>query len=740
MHSAPRTLTLLLFSIAIILTVFNTVAFAQYGVSPSQSGMFFDDLRGRQSARAGTLEPDSAAEGVYSYDEGAFQGYEDETTDATQGARDIGAPLSNAGYTIYSKRNQGDYTQFSSPYPAAASFFAPTYTSDPFLGGRRNLKLGPVNLGFGLSSVLEYNDNITRAGTAPGTERLDDFILGTYLNISANWPVSESSSLSISTAVGFDRYFNHPEVQPFGGDFIVNLLPGSTISFDAMLGPVYIVVYDRMSVRPAAQNDFSINANDIFGVFQNDIGFGASWAINSSLQWSMNYMHSTARVLNDELSNGQQNLAGNNIQYQGNIFNRDMDSFMTSLAWSPHGTWTAGLEGNMTFVRYPADFQNNGVIASAGAFFATPIGKNTSIRIAGGMQAMEFDEPPRFERQVTTEELQESVNDAIAAQKGIEDAIRNLGGVNVDIDETLLADLATARDNLFKAADPTEMDGLRTQLNDLTSSLKTQIDQQIVSIDGRIAEIDRLLPLSGEPQVLENEKTNLNNQRNTLLANASRTQSGSVGNKLIESYNTANQRLQDNLRLVSSNRDNSDLSDFYANFTLSNRLTSRISHALTLGHESALNTTSNYITADFASYGIGFIMWRGSRLAISGYYERASESGGLEQLVIDENNIVQNVSSREDLEQMGTDIYWTHQLTSRARIGIGYHYGTVASSASTEVASRDYVQHAFNIDINYALSRKMTIGLGYRYFKTDAENEQFNFDQNRAVLAFNYNF
>jgi uncharacterized protein (PEP-CTERM system associated) len=89
---------------------------------------------------------------------------------------------------------------------------------------------------------------------------------------------------------------------------------------------------------------------------------------------------------------------------------------------------------------------------------------------------------------------------------------------------------------------------------------------------------------------------------------------------------------------------------------------------------------------------------------------------------------------------MGTDIYWTHQLTSRARIGIGYHYGTVASSASTEVASRDYVQHAFNIDINYALSRKMTIGLGYRYFKTDAENEQFNFDQNRAVLAFNYNF
>jgi hypothetical protein len=738
MPCAPRPIPLLLCYAAIIFGVFNTVAFAQYGVSPSQSGMFFDDLRGRQSSRAGTLDPDSAAEGVYSYDENGFLGYEDETTDSTQAARDIGAPLSNAGYTIYSKRNQGDYTQFSSPYPAAATFFAPTYTSDPFLGGRRNLKLGPVNLGFGLSSVLEYNDNITRAGTTPGTERLDDFIWGTYLNVSANWPVSESSSLSISTAVGFDRYFNHPEVQPYGGDFVVNLLPGSTISFDAMLGPVYVVVYDRMSVRPAAQNDFSINANDIFGVFQNDLGFGASWAINRSLQWSFNYMHSTARVMNDQLGNGSRTSDNNKVQYPGNFFNRDMDSFMTSLAWSPHGTWTAGLEGNMTLVRYPANFQNDGVIASAGAFFATPIGKNTSIRLAGGFQAMEFDDPPQLKLEVTKEKLQDSVDDVIEVQNEIEDAIDSLGGTANNIDDDLLAKLADARDNLFKSSDPGELDQLRSDLNTLDSQLSTQIGRQINTINTRITEIERLLPLTPVQQqpALTSEKNQLLAAKTTLESNANNRQSGSLGDKLIETYDLANQRLNDNLKLVSSNRDNSDLSDFYANFTLSNRLTSRISHALTLGHESALNTTSNYITADFASYGIGFITWRGSRLAISGYYESSSESGGIEQFTIDEYNIVQNVSTREDLNQMGVDVYWTHQLSSRMRLGIGYHYGTVESS----LENRDYVQHAFNIDVNYALSRKMTIGLGYRYFQTDADQENFNFDQNRAVLAFNYNF
>ena len=713
MRCAPRPIPLLLCYTAILFAVFNTVAFAQYGVSPSQSGMFFDDLRGRQSSRAGTLDPDSAAEGVYSYDENGFLGYEDETTDSTQAARDIGAPLSNAGYTIYSKRNQGDYTQFSSPYPAAATFFAPTYTSDPFLGGRRNLKLGPVNLGFGLSSVLEYNDNITRAGTTPGTEKLDDFIWGTYLNVSANWPVSESSSLSISTAVGFDRYFNHPEVQPYGGDFVVNLLPGSTISFDAMLGPVYVVVYDRMSVRPAAQNDFTINANDIFGVFQNDLGFGASWAINRSLQWSFNYMHSTARVLNDELGNGNtvtnglDGDPGRRVQFPGNVFNRDMDSFMTSLAWSPHGTWTAGLEGNMTLVRYPANFQNDGVIASAGAFFATPIGKNTSIRIAGGFQAMEFEEPPPFERKASLQDVQDALDAATVAQADLEAALDPDTAVENGVNQTTADNtqaqytaiqnrLATVQTQLNKATDPTEISRLTGEVNEL----RTQLGQ----IGGT----------------------------NTAYGPSAKALSAS----LKESYDLANQQLEDNLSRVSNNRDNSDLSDFYANFTLSNRLTSRISHALTLGHESALNTTSNYITADFASYGIGFITWRGSRLAISGYYEQSAESGGLEQIEITKERLVQAISTREDLNQMGMDIYWTHQLSSRMRLGIGYHYGTVESS----LENRDYVQHAFNIDINYALSRKMTIGLGYRYFKTDADDELFNFDQNRAVLAFNYNF
>ncbi|MEQ1935871.1 MAG: hypothetical protein ABL962_18595, partial [Fimbriimonadaceae bacterium] len=171
----------------------------------------------------------------------------------------------------------------------------------------------------------------------------------------------------------------------------------------------------------------------------------------------------------------------------------------------------------------------------------------------------------------------------------------------------------------------------------------------------------------------------------------------------------------------SNNRDNSDLSDFYYNVTLTNQLNARISQSLSFGHESALNTTSNYITADYVSYGIGIIAWRGSRLSLSGYYEDAEESGGVE---------------KEDLVQKGLDAYLSHQLSSRVRLGVGYHFGVTESS----LPNRDYRQNAFNVDLNFALTRKLTVALGYRFWTTDADDDNSDFEQNRAIMQVNYNF
>ena len=132
--------------------------FAQYGASPSQTGMFFNDLRSRvyeQDQQAGVR----SGEAIYDYSRGVYLGTtneerpmgEEAAFTSNEAVRQMGQPAVRSGYAGNSPRASGDYTQYSGPYPATSSFFAPTYISDPFLGGRRNLKLGPVNVGFGLS-------------------------------------------------------------------------------------------------------------------------------------------------------------------------------------------------------------------------------------------------------------------------------------------------------------------------------------------------------------------------------------------------------------------------------------------------------------------------------------------------------------------------------------------------------------------------------------------------------------
>ena len=593
----------------------SVTGFAQYGVSPSQTGVFFDDLRGR----AGTKNDQIAVRqgGEYDFSQGGYQNGESTGSVMEDASRQINQSYNGMGNLIYSNRQAGDYTQYSGPYPASSTFFAPPYTSDPQLGGKRNLKIGPLNLGFGLTSLLEYNDNITRTGVDP----VSDFIGSAYLNISANYPLTETTALSVSTAIGFDHYFDHPELAPYGGDMVLNVLPGSTIAIDGKIGPVYVVVYDRMSVRPAIQNYYAVNNRGIFGVFQNDAGLGASWAINSKLNLSLNYVHSNAMALEEADS----------------IYDRITDSVQGSLAWSPTGTWTAGLEGGNTWLSYPEGYSNDGVLSNIGAFFAMPVGKSTSVRLSGGVQNFEFDSPPEFNRRVTDQDIA-NLNSAISATSARKAALEAKGAA------------LTAEES--------------AELNRLTRDAQTQQSQL---------------------SKLQTMKT------------------------------------EDDAEFASNTRDNSDLTDYYFNFTISNRLSSRISHALNFGHESSLNTTSNFISADYVSYGMGIIAWSGSRISLSGYYENAQDSGG---------------TLAEEIEQWGLDAYFSHQLTSRLRVGVGYHYGVAESSTP----NRDYTQQAFNVDLNYTLSRKMNVGLGYRFFTTDADTEDFSFDQNRVVMSANYNF
>lgn len=565
---------------ALMLCFAVPTAQAQYGVSPSQTGLFFDDLRSRQKAeKAATDREVRDGDVTYDYNSGVYRDNDDtpmgQRSSDYEDAREISRPAVRSGSAAYAARGAGDYTNYAGQYTSPTGFFAPTYVSDPFLNGRRNLKLGPVNVGFGLYQGFEYNDNVNRSGgddpTTPLVDEspLSDVISSTLLSVDANYQITKNNRLSITTAIGFDHYFDHPEMAPYGdGGFVLNVLPGSTIAFDIKAGPVFITIYDRMSVRPAARNDFAVGGNQVFGVFQNDVGIAANWRVNSDWTLALNLMHSNSDA----------------VEASANQFSRVTDSLHGSLTYSPSGTWSAGIEGGTTLLSYDQQFNNGGVLSNLGAFVVMPLTKSTYFRLAAGYQQFDFNNAPLFH--------------------------------------------------------------------------------------------------NGAPPAT---------------------------------------------RVYFTTGDQSNLSDFYYTLTLSNKLNARVSQSLSLGHESALNVTSNYVTADFINYGLAIIAWKGSRISLSAYVEDAASSGGV---------------YAQDTFQYGVDVHVSHRLTSKWSVGFGYHYGmTDADPLGPASTAGSFEQQAFNLDFSYALSSKASMVFGYRFYITDVlTGTTQDFTQNRLMMAINYNF
>lgn len=642
---------------------------AQMGVAPSQTGMFFNDIRIRaeqvRTGMANQANPAGSAmgvEGVYTFDESQYTGQpiDQRALGNPMGfdaiARQIGTPFAaGPGPTSYSRRLAGDHSGYNGPYPSTNTFFAPTYISDPFLAGRRNLKLGPVNIGLGLTGALEYNDNVLRASTfrAPTTTpaptlstsstsainsnpltsttaaaaafgKVSDFIGSAYVNIDANYAISQYNRITLTASVGVSQYFNHPELAQTPNGFNLTVLPGTSLAFDVKVGNMVFVLYDRMSVQPASRDAFALDNNDVFGSFQNDAGIGMNWAINSEWNLSLNFNRSDSIALQDFYKR----------------YDRTVNSLSGSLAWTPMGTWTVGLESSVSRVDYRENFNNDGKTFSGGVFVIVPVTHNTIVRVAGGFQKFEFDLPPVFTRTVSDQDLTTtqatitSLNDQIAA-------------INVN------------------AATPAAAQAAQAQL----ASLQAQLTQA-----------------------------------QTALTQQSATKSSED--------TTFNSRSFDRT---------SSMNDYYYNVVISNQLNARIAQQLSFGHESSLNNTSNIVTADYLSYGIGIIAWRGSRFTVSGFYENADESGG---------------NLREDTKQYGFDVNWTHRLSEFLTGAVGYHYGNTDS----KLINRDYEQHSFTVNLSYQLNTKWNVGLGYQLWKTDAEDPTQTFTQNRIILSTNYNF
>lgn len=128
--------------------------------------------------------------------------------------------------------------------------------------------------------------------------------------------------------------------------------------------------------------------------------------------------------------------------------------------------------------------------------------------------------------------------------------------------------------------------------------------------------------------------------------------------------------------------DDSTLSDFYWNLTLSNRINAYLTQSLSAGRENDFGLTSNYITVNYVRYNIAWRALSNVTIGGDGFYENDQESGGLFD---------------EHLQRYGGDITLSYQFNPNL-VGTLHYYGIIKDS---DTAGRDYYQNRVGIDVDY---------------------------------------
>ena len=229
-----------------------------------------------------------------------------------------------------------------------------------------NLRLGPVRFLFSITLGVEYNDNINLSQT----DQQDDIIIRPQFNIDAIWPVTQLNTLKLDLGIGYSFYINHPNADTNA----ILIAPGSQLSFDIFVQDFRINVHDRFSLQqdPIAEVELS-NVVD-YGRFENTLGVSVLWDLNKAVL-TFGYDHYTYVSTTDTFS----------------YLDRNAEELSFSAYFALTSTTGAGLETTAVYNYYSENFLNDSVTYSAGPFVETQLTNYLKIRVAGGIQLINFD-------------------------------------------------------------------------------------------------------------------------------------------------------------------------------------------------------------------------------------------------------------------------------------------------------------------------------------------------------------
>ena len=233
-----------------------------------------------------------------------------------------------------------------------------------------NMKVGPVLLNLDASLEGEYVDNI--ALTSAGAK--SDFIVTPEVGLTAQWPVTATNTLKLSTSLGYSKYLLHPQ---YDTNHLL-VAPNSALSFDVYVSDFKINFHDRFSYEQDPKNVGTLSNVVNFDRFQNIAGIGVVWDLNK-LVVTCNYDHINF------ISTDLQTVTGNNLSNPDNL-SYSAEQISASALYSVTSTFNVGLEGAGSIRNYDHNSVSDDQL-SVGPFAKLQLTPNTELAVSGGFQS-----------------------------------------------------------------------------------------------------------------------------------------------------------------------------------------------------------------------------------------------------------------------------------------------------------------------------------------------------------------
>jgi hypothetical protein len=238
-----------------------------------------------------------------------------------------------------------------------------------------NIKAGPVLLNFTASVEGDYNDNIglTNSGAK------SDFLITPEVGIQAQWPVTQTNTLTLSTSLGYTRYMIHPQFDT--SHLLVS--PDSALSFDIYTGNFKINIHDNFSYQQDPVEEAALSDIVNFDRFENIAGIGVLWDLNKVIL-NLNYDHINF------VSTGLQTYTGANLSNPGDL-NYSADQVSASAELRVSSTLIGGLEAAASEREYDS-FSGDYTQLSAGPFVKLQITDHIKMQASGGWEYVDSPE------------------------------------------------------------------------------------------------------------------------------------------------------------------------------------------------------------------------------------------------------------------------------------------------------------------------------------------------------------